>query len=122
MNAYPTQKSNEPHIKVYIKGRTAVISGIVEREEYKHQVGQAVQQLQGIESIQNYLCVIAPFKPLSKLLKQTPKRAKQSCENTPVTVLHYRTFLDEVGDVIYHDTLTRAQEFFRHNPGYVAFN
>ncbi|WP_144394974.1 hypothetical protein [Pleionea sediminis] len=108
------------HIKVEIKEETAIISGVVSQEEYKGDVATLFGQLNGIKTVKNYLCVIAPFKPFTRIFGQNIK-SKIDDDSIPlVTVTQIRKHPDDFGHVIYHNTLTRAQEFFRHNLDYVV--
>jgi hypothetical protein len=86
---------------------------VVESQQQKQQVIAAIAKLTGVHRLKIYVCVIVPFNPLSKWLKQSPKFNID--RDVLVTISHISHENDQYGHVVFHDTLERAKMFLKSN-------
>ncbi len=108
------------HVQVHIKKETAVVTGVVESKQQKQKVITTIAELDGVSKIKNYLCVIAPFNPLSKWIKKAqPFDVEQ---DVLVTITQFQHDEDPYGHVVFHDTLNHAKSFIHNNNSYVNTN
>jgi hypothetical protein len=108
------------HVQVHIKQGVAVLTGVVESEQQKQEVINAVSELSEVQQIKNYLCVIAPFKPLSNWLRRSARF--DVLQDVVVTVTRLDHHDDKYGRVIFHDSLAQAQRFLGLSTNSMASN